>query len=84
MIAKHQESSPTTIFSIVKRLVNGTERIVYELTLIKNRIRTLEKANEALSKHRRAKRTYIQDKGTCTGDVAQILIVEKEAKRSKR
>ena len=70
MIARHQESSPTTIFSAVKQLANGTERIAYELTLIKDYIRTLEKANEALSKRRRAKRTRIQDGETCTGDAA--------------
>ena len=84
IIAKHQESSPTTIFSAMKQLANGTERIIYELTLIKDCIRTFEKANEALSKRRRAKRIRIQDGGTCTGDAAQILIAEKEAKRSKR
>ena len=62
----------------------GSERIVYELTLLKDRVRTLEKANEALSKRRRAKRICIQEGGTYIGDIAEVLIVEKEVKRSKR
>jgi hypothetical protein len=83
-IAQHQGSSPTTIFSAVMQMATGSERIAHELTLLKDRVQTLEKANKALSKRRRAKRTRIQEGGTCTGDIAEVLIAKKEAKGSKR
>ena len=47
------------------------------MTLIKDRVRSLEKANEALSKRRRAKRTYIQTGGLLTIEEAQRLIARK-------
>jgi hypothetical protein len=83
-IARHQGSSPTTIFSAVKQLVTGTERIAHQMTLLKDRVQTLEDANKALSKRRRAKRTRLQDRGSLTVDNASDLLAEKEGKGSKR
>lgn len=83
-ITQHQGSSPTPIFSAVMQMATGAERIAHELTLLKDRVQTLEKANQALSKRRRAKRTRIQEGGTCTRDIAEVLIAEKEAGKSKR
>jgi len=83
-IARHQGSSPTTIFSAVKQLASGTERIAHEMTLLTDRVRTLEKANSALAKRRRAKRTHLQDGGSLSIEDAQVLIDQKEAKVSKR
>ena len=83
-IETHQGSSPTTIFAAVKQLATGSDSMAHRLTLMENRLKSLEKANKALSKRRRAKRTRIQDGGICTGDVAKDLIAQKEAKRSKR
>jgi len=37
------------------QMATGLERIAHELTLLKDWVRTLEKANEALSKRWRAK-----------------------------
>ena len=65
-------------------MATGGLRIAYKLILLKDCVQTLEKANEALAKRRRAKRTRIQEGGTCTGDAAKVLIATKEAKGSKR
>ncbi|ELR07382.1 hypothetical protein GMDG_08397 [Pseudogymnoascus destructans 20631-21] len=48
------------------------------------RVRTLRKANTALSKRRKAKRTRVQDGGSLTIEDAQKLIAEKEDKGLKR
>jgi len=62
----------------------GNDSIAHRLTLIEDRVKTLEKANEALSKRRRAKQTRIQEGETCTRDAVVVLITAKEAKQSKR
>ena len=40
-IARHQGSSPSTIFSAVKQLAKGTELIAHEMTLLRNEVQTL-------------------------------------------
>ncbi|ELR10113.1 hypothetical protein GMDG_08724 [Pseudogymnoascus destructans 20631-21] len=82
-IGIHQGSSPTMIFSAVKQLVNGTDRIAHQMTLIQEEVRTLRKANRALSKRRKAKRTRVQDGWSLTIEDAQKLIAEKEDKGLK-
>ena len=51
--------------------------MAYEMTLIQAELRTLRKANEALAKRRRAKRTRLQAGGTLTAEDAQALITAK-------
>jgi hypothetical protein len=48
-------------------LAKGTERLAYENTLLATEVRTLRVANEALSKHRRARKTRV-----CQGEVLTI------------
>jgi hypothetical protein len=83
-ILNHQGSSPTSMFSAVKQLAKGTELIAHEMTLLRDRVRTLEKANEALSKRRRAKRTRLQAGGALTVKDAQALVAQKDADKRKR
>ena len=59
-IARHQGSSPTPIFETVAALAKGIELLAHELTLVHAKVRTLRKANEALSKRRRAKKTRVR------------------------
>ena len=66
------------------QLVAGTEQIAHKMTLLKDWVRTLEDANVALSKRRRAKRTRVQDRGSLTVDGAKDLLAKKEVKGSKR
>ena len=60
------------------------DSIAYQLTLIKDKLKTLKKANKALLKRQRAKRICIQKGGTYTKDVAEVLITKKEVKKSKQ
>jgi hypothetical protein len=83
-ISNHQGSSPTTMFEAVKQLAKGTEMIAHEMTLVRSEIRSLQDANKALAKRRRAKRTRLQDGGALTVEDALVLIAEKESGRRKK
>jgi hypothetical protein len=76
-ISTHQGSSPTSMFSAVKQLAKGTEIMAYELTLVHAELRTLRKANEALAKRRKTKRTRLQAGGALTVEDAQVLLAAK-------
>jgi len=80
-IARHQSSSPTAIFSAVAHLAKGTELLAHEMTLLQDRVRGLEQANQALAKRRRAKRTRIQAGGALTIEDAQRLVAQKEGNK---
>ena len=82
-ISRHQGSSPTQFFPAVTKLAKGTEAIAHEVTLLQDRVRTLEKANETLSKRRKAKRTRVQAGGALTVEGAQGLVAQKDADRQK-
>jgi len=59
-IANHQNSSPTSMLAAVDQLAKGTMAVMHEVALLRSEVSSLRKANEALSKRRRAKRTRVQ------------------------
>ncbi|ELQ32804.1 hypothetical protein OOU_Y34scaffold01032g2 [Pyricularia oryzae Y34] len=73
-ISRHRSSSPTPIFEAVKHLAKGIEQIAHQNTLILAENRSLRKANEALSKRRRAKKTRIREGGSSTVQDVQNLL----------
>lgn len=77
-ITYHQGSSPTPIFKATTQLAKGTEVLAHRLTLAEARISTLEKANEALSKRRRAKKTRIRQGGALSIGEAEGILAQKE------
>ena len=90
-IARHQGSSPTPIFETVVALAKGTEILVHENTLLASEVRTLRKANEALSKRRRAKKTRVRQGGALTVEDVHDILAQNEVdeqiqcdKRSRR
>jgi hypothetical protein len=83
-IARHQGSSPTPIFETVAALAKGTELLAHEITLLSAEVRTLRKANEALSKRRRAKKTRVRQGGPLTIEDAQDVLAQKEAEEQAR
>ena len=87
-IAGHQGSSPTPIFKTVAALAKGTEILAHENTLLAAEVRTLRKANEALSKRRRAKKTRLRQGGVLTVEDAHDIMAQKEVdeqiRRDKR
>ena len=59
-IANHQNSSPTSMLAAVDQLTKGTMAIMHRVAILESENASLRKANEALSKRRRAKRTRVQ------------------------
>lgn len=80
-IARHQGSSPTPIFETVAALAKGTEILAHENTLLLAELRTLRKANEALSKRRRAKKTRVCQGGALTIKESLDIIAQKDAEK---
>ncbi len=62
-IDKHQDSSLTSMLAAVDQLTKGTMPVMHQVALLRAENASLRKANEALSKHRRAKRTRVQLEG---------------------
>ncbi|APA06391.1 hypothetical protein SS1G_12953 [Sclerotinia sclerotiorum 1980 UF-70] len=77
-MACHQSSSPTPIFETVQALVKGTERLAYEVTLLSAENRMLQRANEVLSKRRRAKKIQLRNEGVLTGQEAKDILSQQE------
>jgi hypothetical protein len=78
-ISGHQGSSPTPIFSAVQQLAKGVETLAHSVTLLTSENHNLRKANEALSKRRRAKKTRVRQGGTLTTEDARDILAQKEA-----
>jgi hypothetical protein len=77
-IANHQNSSPTSMLHAVDQFAKGTKAIMHRLALLEADNAKLRKANEALSKRRRAKRTRVQLGGSLTMQDAEDLLVQKD------
>jgi hypothetical protein len=76
-IANHQNSSPTSIYQAVDQIMKGAQSMMHSVALLKDRVETLERANQALSKRRRAKRTRIHQGGSLTVQDGQDLLDQK-------
>jgi hypothetical protein len=78
-ISDHQGSSPTPIFSAVKQMAKGMEAMAHSVTLLTAENHALRKANEALSKRRRAKKTRVRQGGALTVGDAQDILAQRDA-----
>ncbi|KAK8872257.1 Pogo transposable element with KRAB domain [Apiospora arundinis] len=72
-VSAHQGSSPTPILEAVDQMAKGMTKMAHEMTLMRDRIRTLEEANLALSKRRRAKKSRVQLGGALTSEESQAF-----------
>ena len=59
-------------------MVNGVEQMAHTMTLLQKENSDLRKANEALSKRRRAKKIQIRKGGSLTVSDARDLITQRE------
>ena len=74
----HQGSSPTPISLAVKQLAEGMETIAHQNTLLIEENRMIRKANEALSKRRRAKKASVCHGGDLNGEGISDILARKE------
>jgi hypothetical protein len=73
-IVSHQHSSPTLMLAAVDQLAKSTTAVMHQMTLLTAEVSSLRKANEALSKRRRAKRTRVRLGGSLAVQDAKDLI----------
>ena len=76
-IANHQNSSPTSMLAAVDQLAKGTVAVMHQVALLRAENASLRKANEALSKRRRAKRTRVQLGGSLAVQDAQDVLCQR-------
>ena len=66
------------MLAAVDQLEKGTTVIMHQVALLRAEVSTLRKANEALSKRRRAKKTRVRLGGSLTVQDAQDLLDQKD------
>ena len=62
------------MLATIDQLTKGTIAIMHEVAVLQSEVTSLRKANEVLSKRRRAKRTRIQLGGSLTIQDAQDVL----------
>ena len=62
------------MLAAVDQLTKGTMAVMYEVALLRSEVSSLCKANEVLSKRRRAKKTRVQLGGSLTIQDAKDLL----------
>ena len=76
-ITNHQNSSPTSMLAAVDQLTKSTMAVMHQVALLQAENTSLRKANEAISKRRRAKRTRVQLGGSLAVEDAKDLLDQK-------
>lgn len=77
-ISRHQNSSPTHMYNVIDAQARGMSKMAHELVLMRAELKDLRKANEVLSKRRRAKKTRLRAGGSLSMQEAEDLIAEKD------
>jgi hypothetical protein len=80
-IDRHHSSSQTPIYEAVDQLAKGTQALAHSVTLLNDQVRSLQRANEALSKRRNAKRTRIQHGRMLSVQTGLRIISQKGTKK---
>ena len=71
------------MLSAIDQFAKGAKAIMHKVALLRTEVSALRKANEALSKRRRAKRTRIQRRGTLTAQDVEELQVQQDIGRQE-
>ncbi|ENI03119.1 hypothetical protein COCC4DRAFT_62934 [Bipolaris maydis ATCC 48331] len=74
-----QDSSPTSIIAAINQPEKGAEAMVLSAELMRDRIASLERANEAATNRRQRKRKRIQKQGILTKGAGEDLLAQHEA-----
>ena len=78
-VRKHKSSSPALIIEAINQLKKGAEVMMLSAELMRDRIASLESANEAATKRRQRKKKRIQKRGTLTKGEGEDILAQKEA-----
>ena len=80
-IARHQNSSLTSIYEAIDHFAKGASKIMHKFALLKAENQSLRQANEELSKRRRAKKIHLRQGGSLSQQEAQVLQDERDVKQ---
>jgi hypothetical protein len=80
-VQRHKSSSPASIIEAIGQLRKGAEVIMLSAELMRDRIASLEKANEAASKRKQRKKKRIQQRGVLTKGDGEDILAQKEAEQ---
>lgn len=85
-IARHQSSSPTSIYNGIDQITKGAKQIMHKMALLEAEVAELREANALISKRRRAKKARVRLGGSLNSqeisdlqdqeDVAQQILQE--------
>jgi hypothetical protein len=78
-IQRHKSSSPASIIQAIGQLKKGAKVMMLSAELMRDRIVSLEKANEAVSACKQRKKKHIQYCGALTKGEGEDILAQKEA-----
>jgi hypothetical protein len=78
-IRKHKSSSPASIIEAIGQLKKGVEVMMLSAELMRNRIVSLEKTNEAASACKQRKKKRIQHRRVLTKGAREDILPQSEA-----
>ncbi|RAQ98564.1 putative transposase [Stemphylium lycopersici] len=78
-VRRHKSSSPASIIQAIDQLKKGAEVIMLSAELMRDRITSLERANEAASKRKQRKKKRIQQRGFLTKGEGEDILAQHEA-----
>jgi hypothetical protein len=78
-VRRHKSSSPASIIQAIGQLRKGAEVMMLSAELMRDRITSLERANEAATKRKQRKKKRIQKRGTLTKGEGEDILAQKEA-----
>ena len=73
-ISNHLNSSPTSMLAAIDHFAKGAKAMMHQVALLRTEVSSLRKANEELSKRRRAKKTRVRLGGSLTVQDAEDLL----------
>ena len=80
-VRRHKSSSPASIITAINQLEKGAELMLHTTALLKGRVTSLERANEAATTRKQRKKKRIQRKGTLSKAEGQDIITQKEVEQ---
>ena len=78
-VQRHKSSSPASIIAAIGQLKKGAEIMMLSAELMRDRLASLERANEAATKRRQRKKKRIQKRGVLTKGAGEDLLAQREA-----
>jgi hypothetical protein len=78
-VRRHKSSSPASIIQAIGQLKKGAEIMMLSAELMRDRIASLERANEAATKRKQRKKKRIQKRGTLTRGEGEDILAQREA-----